>query len=253
MFQDSSPLHSDLSDFPRPNLSVDLILMTIEEDALHILMLERGSEPFKGHLTLPGGFVHPEESLDDTAKRVLQGKAHLVNLPVEQLYSFSDPRRDPRGWVVSVVYFALVPFARLEEAAGSDEGLALLRVAYDGEADHKDAGACTLYHGKLKGRIGFDHEQMIRLAVDRLRGKLDLSTLAFGLLPKRFTLYELQCVHEIILGRKLNKALFRKKMLAQKWADGSSLFATGIVTSGRRHRPAELFELRRDAEENAAP
>lgn len=261
MFQDSNPLHSDLSDFPRPNLTVDLILMTIEEDALHILMLERGSEPFKGHLTLPGGFVHPAETLDDTAKRVLQDKAHLVNLPVEQLYSFSDPKRDPRGWVVSVAYFALVPFARLEEAAGRDEGLALLRVAFDGGADDgrtdgggandKNAGACTLYHGNIKGRIGFDHEQMIRLAVDRLRGKLDWSTLAFGLLPKRFTLYELQCVHEVILGRKLNKAFFRKKMLTQKWADGTSLFATGIVTTGRQHRPAELFELRRDAEDNA--
>jgi 8-oxo-dGTP diphosphatase len=126
----------------------------------------------------------------------------------------------------------LVPFARLEEAAGRDEGLALLRVAFDGGADDggtdgggaddKNAGACTLYHGNIKGRIGFDHEQMIRLAVDRLRGKLDWSTLAFGLLPKRFTLYELQCVHEVILVRKLNKAFFRKKMLAQyctpQWA-----------------------------------
>jgi 8-oxo-dGTP diphosphatase len=233
----------DLSAFPRPNLAVDLILMTIENDELHILMLERDRAPFKGLLALPGGFVHPGERLDDCAYRVLSDKAHLVEVPVEQLYSFSEPKRDPRGWVVSVAYLALVPFAKLEDAAGSDEGLALVRVNRD-----PTNGVTTLIHGMARAELAFDHEAMIRTAVERLRGKLDWSMVAFGLLPERFTLYELQRVHEVILGRRLNKNFFRKKMLAQRFANGSRLFATGLVTSGRSHRPAELFELRKEAE-----
>lgn len=230
---------SDLGEYPSPHLAVDIVLITIEDGALRVLTMERGAEPFSGCHVLPGGFVHVGENLDDTARRVLAEKAGLSDLAVEQLYTFSSPDRDPRGWVVSVAYLVLVPYSRINAAAGAIDELRLPHVVADqaGEAlQIGDAGKSV--------RIGFDHADIIRTALVRLRGKLDWSNLPFTLLPEQFTLLELQQVHETILGRPLNKPHFRKKWHGKKLPDGSRLEATGVLTSGRRHRPAELYQLR---------
>lgn len=233
MAHNHSP-ESEIAGFPCPHLAVDLVLMTIDDDALHVLMMERSAPPFAGQLVLPGGFVHPHETLDDTARRVLAEKVTITGLAVEQLYTFSAPERDPRGWVVSAAYFALVPYERLFEAAGEREDLRLVRVAAE--------DAQLTFAGKAI-EPGFDHGEIIGFTLARLRGKLDWSMVAFALLPERFTLLELQRVHELILGQSLNKPHFRKKVLAQTFADGRHLAATGEFTRGRRHRPAELYQL----------
>lgn len=230
---------SDLGEYSSPHLAVDIVLITIEDGALKVLTMERGAEPFSGCHVLPGGFVHAGENLDDTARRVLAEKAGLSNLAVEQLYTFSSPDRDPRGWVVSVAYLALVPFSRLYAAAGAIDELRLPHVAAD-----QAGGAVRLNDAGKPVRIGFDHADIIRTALVRLRGKLDWSNLPFALLPEQFTLLELQQVHETILGRPLNKPHFRKKWHGKILPDGCRLEATGVLTSGRRHRPAELYQLR---------
>ena len=237
MNQKSIP--SDLSAFPSPHLAVDLVLFTIEDHALKVLTMERSAAPFAGCQVLPGGFVHPGETLDDTARRILADKAGLRNLPVEQLYTFSAPGRDPRGWVVSAAYFALVPYAQLHAAAGETEGLRLPRVMAD------PAGAAVqIGDSNTPVPLGFDHAEIIHMALLRLRGKLDWSSLSFALLPEQFTLLELQHVHETILARALNKPHFRKKWHDKVLPDGSHIVATGKFTSGRRHRPAELYKLK---------
>jgi 8-oxo-dGTP diphosphatase len=228
---------SDLDAYPAPHLAVDLVLLTICDGALKVLMMERGEEPFAGQLVLPGGFVHPREMLDDTARRVMAEKVKLGGVAVEQLYSFSGPDRDPRGWVVSVAYFALMPCAQLTAAMDEGEGLQLVTIE---PREVHDVGL-TL-DGEPVG-AGFDHHAIITTAVERLRGKLDWSMVAFGLLPEEFTLLELLRVHEIILGRPLLKPPFRKKMLERTFADGRCLSPTGRFSRPGRHRPAELYRL----------
>ncbi|MES2699965.1 MAG: NUDIX domain-containing protein [Pseudomonadota bacterium] len=230
---------SDLGAYPSPHLAVDIVLFTIEDQVLKVLTMERSVEPFAGCQVLPGGFVHPGENLDDTARRVLTEKAGLSDLAVEQLYTFSAPGRDPRGWVVSAAYFALVPYERLYAAASHIDGLRLPQVLAD-----QAGGAVQLRDAGEPVSIGFDHAEIIYTALARLRGKLDWSSLPFALLPEQFTLLELQQVHETILGRVLNKPHFRKKWLGKILPDGSHLEATGEFTSGRRHRPAELYQLK---------
>lgn len=233
------PVASDLGAYPSPHLAVDIVLFTIEGNVLKVLTMERSAEPFAGCQVLPGGFVHPGETLDDTARRVLAEKAGLSDLAVEQLYTFSAPGRDPRGWVVSTAYLALVPYPQLYAAAGEIEELRLPQVMADQAGD-----AVQLSDAGEPVRMGFDHAEIIRTALVRLRGKLDWSSLPFALLPEQFTLLELQQVHETILGRALNKPHFRKKWHGKILPDGSHIDATGQLTSGRRHRPAELYQLK---------
>lgn len=227
---------SDLGEYPRPHLTVDLVLMTICDQKLQLLLIRRELEPFKGRWALPGSFVREREMLDEGALRILTDKTGLPGTKVEQLYTFSTPDRDPRGWVVSTAYFALVPQDTLQGAVANAEGLRLqpVRLVENG----------LEYSGMDPDfSLPFDHDEMVRTALERLRGKLDWSLIAFDLLPERFTLLELQQVHESILGRELNKPTFRKKMLDREFADGRRLIATGEFTRGRRHRPAELYRI----------
>lgn len=227
----------DLAEYPAPHLAVDLVLLTICDGELKVLMGHRDEEPFAGDLVLPGGFVHPGEMLDDTARRVLETKAGLRGIAAEQLYSFSAPGRDPRGWVVSVAYFALTHCERLETAVRKGEALHLVTVRL------KDVHDATL---TLDGGVvdsGFDHHAIITTAVERLRGKLEWSMIAFDLLPNEFTLLDLQRVHEAILGHSLLKPPFRQKMLNRRFADGRRLVGTGRLTRTGSHRPAELYKL----------
>ncbi len=238
----SSEPTSDLASYPSPNLAVDLVLITICDGALRVLMMERQEEPFAGRWVLPGGFVHPREMLDDTARRVLGAKTGLADLPVEQLYSFSSPERDPRGWVVSVAYLALVPSDRLLAAIGEGRGLRLVEIAVGSGSAGRVAPLGITADGEPV-EPGFDHREIVTVAVERLQGKLDWSMVAFGFLPEEFTLFELQRVHELILGRGVNKPHFRKKMLDRTFPDGRGLGPTGRFSRGGRHRPAELYRL----------
>lgn len=232
----TTPPPCDLASYPAPHLAVDVVVLTIEAGAMKVLMLPRLADPFSGQLVLPGGFVRPGKTLEETAAWVLADKAQLPELAVEQLFTFSDPARDPRGWVVSAAYFALVPAEQLQTALAARPDLQLVAVTFD------TGGELVLMHGASSIMPGFDHAAIIATAVERLRGKLDWSMLAFALLPERFTLFDLQRVHEAILGRGLNKPHFRKRMLERPLPDGRRLTATGEFARGR-HRPAELYAL----------
>ncbi len=229
----------DAEAFERPSVAVDVALISASEGALRVLLVERSEHPQRGRWALPGGFVAPNESLDEAAERVLAVKARLTGVFLEQLYTFGDPTRDPRTRVISVAYYALVDAATWDRAARDTEKLRVARlvVPWEGETG-----------GPVEARdpddrplaLAFDHEQILGMAVRRLRGKLDYAPIGFQLLPPQFTLRRLQDVHETILGRPLNKDSFRRRMLAS-----GNLEATGEREECVGHRPAERYRIAR--------
>lgn len=227
----------DPSQFERPSVAVDVALLAAYDGALYTLALRRSEHPFKGRWALPGGFVRMDEALDAAASRVLSTKAGLSHVYLEQLYTFGAPRRDPRTRVISVAYCALVDHARFAAARGKSGDLATARlvVPWEGETggpvDLVDAAGEPM-------SPAFDHAEILGMAVRRIRGKLDYTPIGFQLLPDRFTLLELQRVHETVLGRPLNKDSFRRRILGS-----GQLEATGESEKDVDHRPAELYRF----------
>ncbi len=232
----------DPAEFERPSVTVDVALVSAFEDALYTLVVERASHPEKGRFALPGGFVRMDETLDGAAGRVLLEKCVLSRVFVEQLYTFGSIDRDPRTRVISVAYYALVERARFVEVSGRARrpAMARIEVPWDGET----GGPVELR--SEEGRplpLAFDHAEILGMAVKRLRGKLGYAPIGFQLLGERFTLYELQRIHETILGRPVNKDSFRRRMLAS-----GELDSTGESQRDVDHRPAELYRfVRRSA------
>jgi len=209
--------------YPPFAVTVDLVLMTVADTTLSVLLQRRAEEPFAGSLALPGGFVGIDEPLDAAARRVLTDKAGLIardSAWLEQLYTFGDVVRDPRMRTVSVAYFALLPDSLLQKAVESREDLTLAPVTDPDEV------------------MAFDHAAIIGTAHDRLRGKLDYTSIAFALLPDLFTLRDLQIVHEAIKGTSFNKPAFRRRMLDSGWIE-----PTGQRESDTPFRPAELYRM----------
>jgi 8-oxo-dGTP diphosphatase len=229
----------DASKFPHPSVSVDVALVTADEGRLRALLIERSEHPHRGRWSLPGGFVQIDESLDAAAARVLETKAGVTGIFLEQLYTFGEPDRDPRTRVISVAYYALVDTAKLtvQRAADNRVELATLHVPWPGER----GGPVDALNGQGSALpLAFDHADILGLVVKRLRGKLDYAPLGFELLPKKFTLRQLQAIHETILGRRLNKDSFRRRMLAS-----GLVAATGEREAEVGHRPAERYRFHR--------
>jgi 8-oxo-dGTP diphosphatase len=226
----------DVEAFERPSITVDVALLTVDDAALHTVLLRRATPPFKGRWGLPGGFVAMDESLDDAAARVLLAKTGLGRVFLEQLYTFGAPRRDPRTRVVTVAYYALVDRARLDRDLTHGATLARLDVPWEGET----GGPVEAHTEQGPLALAFDHADILGMAVKRVRGKLDYTPIGFQLLPERFTLADLQRVHEIVLGRPLNKDSFRRRMLAS-----GQLEATGEHRGDVGHRPPELYRFAR--------
>lgn len=228
--------------FERLSVAVDVALVTALEGNLYTLLARRSEPPQQTRWALPGGFVGPEESLDAAAARVLQQKAGLEGVFLEQLYTFGDPGRDPRTRVVSVAYYALVDDRRFEGAAGRSPNVATARLHIEWEGE-TGGPVEAIDSGGQRLSLAFDHAHILGMAVRRLRGKLDYAPIGFQMLGETFTLLDLQRVHETVLGRPLNKDSFRRRML------GSGLLeATGRMQAGVGHRPAELYRfVRRSA------
>jgi len=211
-------------DFPRPALTVDVVIFTLRENRLHTLLVERGEPPFAGMHALPGGFVRVDESLEAAASRELAEETGVGEAYLEQLYTYGEPERDPRGRVVTVAYFALVaadaPF-------------------------HSEGGSNTRRAGWFPTDalppLAFAHAEIVTYALRRLRYKIEYSAAAFELLPETFTLSEIQHTYEMILGEKLDKRNFRRRIL-----EAGVIEETDRLRSGEG-RPARLYRYREDA------
>lgn len=204
----------------RISVTVDVVIFTIDQESLKILLVRRPSEPFKGAWALPGGFVQQNESVDDAALRLLKEKVQISNIYLEQLYTFGEPRRDPRCRVMTVAYYAVVNAGKL---ASSLLGL---------------GDQVRLQNVRPIPRLAFDHSEIVRYALERLENKVNYTTICFQLLGKEFTFSELQRAYEIIVGERLDKRNFRKKMVQ-----------LGILKDLNRrrtvanNRPARLFSF----------
>ncbi len=230
-------MQRSLSEFPQPAVAVDLALMSVSGARLKVLVLHRtDAESVGGRWALPGGFVHIDMSLDDAVARVLRDKANLDSAYLEQLGTFGALDRDPRGRVISVVYFALTSTAKLRTAMDGKSSLKLADIIVPWEGEQ--GGPISIANGQgITLDLAFDHDVILGHVVKRLRGKLDYSTIGLELLPPRFTLRDAQEIHEAILGRKLGKPAFRRKLL-----DRGLIRATGEREAASAFRPAELYE-----------
>ena len=231
----------DAAQFPHPSVAVDVALVTVEGGCLRALLAPRSEHPHRGRWALPGSFVRMDESLDQAAQRVLAAKAGLSGIFLEQLYTFGGPDRDPRTRVITIAYYALVDARRLanrDQANQSAGGqIVTLEVPWQGEI----GGPARIVDDRNRPLpLAFDHADILGLVVQRLRGKLDYAPIGFELLPRQFTLRQLQEIHETILGRTLNKDSFRRRLLA------SGLIApTGKLEQDVGHRPAELYRFQK--------
>ena len=224
--------------YDRPSVTVDLALLSVREGGLCVLLLRRDQGPYQGDWSLPGGFVRIEESLEEAALRVLRDKAQMSDVFMEQLFTFGAVDRDPRARVITVAYYALVDSGRFDEALKASAELSLFEIVVPWAGETGGAVAICSADGETEP-LAFDHAEILGMAVKRLRGKLDYSPVGFELLPERFTLRQLQEVHEAILNRRMNKPAFRRRML-----DKGVLEATGERESGVTYRPAELYRFR---------
>jgi 8-oxo-dGTP diphosphatase len=224
----------DPAAFPKPSVTVDVVLIGIQAESLRTLLVRRTDHPAMGRWALPGGFVRMDESLDAAAARVLAEKGGIEGVFLEQLYTFGQPDRDPRTRVISVAYYALVERALLDHApAGEGARLHTVRVPWSGEM----GGSVDLLDDiGDDADAAFDHLEIVGMAIKRLRGKLNYAPVGYALLPPEFTLLQLQRVHEIILGTRVNKDSFRRRMLAS-----GELEQTGALQDGVDYRPAALY------------
>jgi 8-oxo-dGTP diphosphatase len=198
--------------------SVDAVLFTVMDDGIYVFLVPINRPPFyTNKYGLPGGVIGPNETAEESALKHLYQKAHIKGVHIEQLYTFSEPNRDKRSRSISIAYMALVSLDKLSLIAGKIEG--------------------GWFPIKKLPKLAFDHAEIIHVGKERLQGKLAYTNIVSNLLPKQFTLTELQKVYEIILERTLDKRNFRKKIL--------SINLVKEVGKKKKtvHRPAGLYEF----------
>ncbi|WJQ83131.1 NUDIX hydrolase [Brevibacillus brevis] len=273
----------DVSQFERPSVTVDMLVFTVMDEleenyrklspkSLKILLVKRGEHPYIGQWALPGGFVTPGESLEEAARRELRTETNVDDIYLEQLYTWGDTGRDPRTWVISTSYMALVDSSSLQLQAGDDaEEAEWYRIEDRWLKETKTAtidGSITekwlelrLVHEReqlsatikitktVTGRtvretreivetnnLAFDHAKIIQYALERLRNKIEYTDIAFALMPELFTLSDLQQVYEVILGRELLAAAFRRKV-------ADKVLETNQYRKHAGHRPSKYFRF----------
>ncbi len=202
-------------------VTVDSVVMTVQEDTLEVLLIKRKYEPFKTTWALPGGFLETsDKSLEDAVARELYEETNVSNVYLEQLYTFGDKGRDPRGRVVTVAYMALI----------RQEGFEL-------RTSSEASGVAWWPVNKLPD-LAFDHERIISYAHQRLKYKIEYSPAAFKLLPDKFTLRDLQMIYEGVLGKTIDNRNFRKKFL-----NTGVLQELEETTQESSFRPARLYSF----------
>ncbi|WP_409177849.1 NUDIX hydrolase [Brevibacillus fortis] len=273
----------DVSQFERPSVTVDMLVFTVMDEleenyrklspkSLKILLVKRGEHPYIGQWALPGGFVTPGESLEEAARRELRTETNVDDIYLEQLYTWGDAGRDPRTWVISTSYMALVDSSSIQLKAGDDaeeaewyriedrwlketktatedgsitEKWLELRLVHESEELSATIKITKTVTGRTvretreiveTNNIAFDHAKIIQYALERLRNKIEYTDIAFALMPELFTLSDLQQVYEVILGRELLAAAFRRKV-------ADKVLETNQYRKHAGHRPSKYFRF----------
>jgi len=215
------------SSYKNPALAVDLVVFGYHEQTLSVLLLNRKEEPFKDQWTLPGAFLQLEESFQQTCSRILKTKLGMDDVYLEQLFSFDDPARDPRGRVISIAYYALVNPHTLEISGG------------------QMANDVKWFDVKKIPALGFDHKKIFGKALQRLKSKILYFPVGFELLDELFTMTELHHLYECILGVKIDRRNFSRKIL-----DSEYIINTGQKREGLQNRHPELFRFNKKLKQN---
>lgn len=255
----------DSSKFKKLSITTDILIFSVSDEEtgnyrklsekrFSVLLVKRDTYPFKDMWCLPGGFVGYDEDLEDAAKRVLKNETNLDNIYIEQLYTFGAPNRDPRMRIVSTSYMSLIDKNKLDTKLSKnaswfnitlledaknihvtlDNGIDIInfvinKVLRDKTTDRYD------YVVEKNDKLAFDHPKTIMSGISRLKNKLEYTDVVFNMMPKYFTLGELQQVYEVILGKKLLAPAFRR-IIAGK------VRKTDKMKTGGGHRPSQLFE-----------
>ena len=200
--------------YPKPAVTVDCVVFGLDEDEiLKVMLIQRDIPPFEGEWALPGGFVRLDETLEQAAIRELREETGIDQIFLEQLYTFGEVHRDPRERVITVAYYALINLS-----------------------EHTIKATTFAVHQIPK--LAFDHQTIVEVAYTRLKGKVRYEPIGFELLPKKFTLSQIQRLYEIILGERLDKRNFRRKILKMNLLTELDEKQTGVS-----HRAAQLYQF----------
>ena len=252
--------------FDKLSITTDILILSVaDEDTgnyrkltekkFSVLLVKRENYPFKDKWCLPGGFVGYDEDLEEAAKRVLKNETNLENIYIEQLYTFGNPKRDPRMRVVSTSYMSLIDKNKLDTKLSSSASWFNINILEDDEhihvmLDNENNEIIKFVIKKVlrdkstdrydyiideNDKLAFDHPKVIVSGISRLKNKLEYTDIVFNMMPKYFTLGELQQVYEVILGKKLLAPAFRR-IIAGK------VRKTNEMRTGGGHRPSQLFE-----------
>lgn len=202
-------------------IATDIVILAMHQQTLSVLLIKMKKAPFQDCWAAPGGLTRPDESVDDSALRNLAGTTGLKDIFLEQLYTFGGVDRDPFGRVVSVAYYALIP--------NSDIPLKM-------SSSHAGIG---WFDVRSMPKLAYDHKKMVDYAVQRLCAKLSYTNVVHNLLPMHFTLTELQTTYEVILGTRLDKRNFRRKIKV-----ANIVIKTDLMTKSRASRPAALYRFK---------
>jgi len=202
-------------------VAVDAAIFTVHDGELQVLLIQMRKKPFEDQWAFPGGILEDQETTEQAAKRILLAQTGVQNVYLEQLMTFDDPARDVLGRVISVAYYALIPSHDLQLHTTER---------------YKDV---RWWPVKKLPPLAYDHEHIAKVAIQRLRSKLEYTNIAWSVLPKEFSLTELQTIYEAILDRSLDKRNFRKKIQAL-----ALLKDTGRRRTGATNRPALLYEFK---------
>jgi len=206
--------------YPRPALTVDIVLFGFDEGNLKVLLIQRDLPPFEDQWALPGGFVRVEETVEEAARRELQEETGVKDVFLEQLYTFGRVDRDPRERVVSVAHYALVTLVDHAVKAATD------------------ARNAAWFAVDETPSLAFDHAEILQKALSRLKNKVRYEPIGFELLPPKFTLSQLQHLYEACLEQPIDKRNFRKKILGM-----GLLIETNEIQKDVAHRAARLYRF----------
>lgn len=263
----------DAEAFEKLSMTTDILIFSVSdgpknnyrklgEKYFSILLVKRKEYPFKDKWCLPGGFLDIKEDLEDCPKRILARETGLHNIYLEQLYTFGSVNRDPRMRIVSTTYMALVDKNKLTDTLVEGASWFHVMILEDEKECHitldndvetirfemekiiKEQTTNTYeYRCKSNDKLAFDHAKVIMTGIQRLKNKIEYTDIVFNMMPKYFTLGELQQVYEVILGKKLLDPAFRRII-------GSKVEKTSKLKTGEGHRPSALFVYKGYYEKN---